>query len=152
MAKRAASKSIGGQTTQVLGRLQTNIKTLQGDAERLLKRTQKQAQIITRDQRKAVDRVIKQARKLRTDLEKRAQKATKTAESRADKFLSTVEKETSRRLGPLLKRFDLPSRQEIQALTRRINQIEKHLRTAESTPTQTGTANPTPPRDGDETE
>ena len=125
--KKAASSKT--QTGQVLSRLQGNMKKLQRDAETLLARTRKQAtNLISRDQKRALDRLFSQAQRLRTDLEKRAQRASKDVESRAERFLSTLEKEAAKRLGPLLRRLDVPSRQEIHSLSRRIGQLERRVR------------------------
>jgi hypothetical protein len=66
---------------------------------------------------------------LRTDLEKRAQRASKDVESRAERLLSTLEKEATRRMGPLLKRLDLPSRNEVRGLSKRIARLERLLTT-----------------------
>lgn len=127
MAKRKAN-SRKPPTNQVLTRLQDNMKRLQHEAEDLLQRTQKEAtSLISRDQRRALDRLFSQAQRLRTDLEKRAQRASKDVESRAERLLSTLEKEAGRRMGPLLKRLDLPSRNEIRALTRRVARLERLL-------------------------
>jgi polyhydroxyalkanoate synthesis regulator phasin len=128
MPKRRAVRS-KAQTNQVLSRLQGNMKKLQRDAEGLLARTRKQASnLISRDQKRALDRLFSQAQRLRTDLEKRAQRASKDVESRADRFLSTLEKEAVKRLGPLLRRLDVPSRQEVHSLSRRIGQLERRVR------------------------
>lgn len=125
--KRPAAKR--AQASQVLSRLQDNVKKLQRDAETLLTRTRKQAtSLITRDQKRALDRLFSQAQRLRTDLEKRAQRASKDVESRAERFLSTLEKEAAKRLGPLLRRLDVPSRQEVHSLSRRIGQLERRVR------------------------
>lgn len=138
--KKAAGK---GNAPELLSRLQSNMKRLQRDAEGLLGRTRKQAsQLISRDQRKAVDRLFSQAKKLRSDLEKRAERASKEVETRAERFLSTLEKETAKRVAPLLKRLDLPSRKELDALSRRIGQLEKRLR---SQPAASAPAAHTPP-------
>ena len=128
MAKKKAATS-KSPTSQVLSRLQGNMKRLQRDAESLLGRTRKQANhLISRDQKRALDRLFSQAQRLRTDLERRAQRASKDVESRAERFLATLEKEAAKRLGPLLKRLDLPSRQEIHNLSRRIGQLERRVR------------------------
>lgn len=127
MAKAKVSKAKPA-SSQVLARLQDNMKKLQHDAEDLLKRTQKEAtSLISRDQRRALDRLFSQAQRLRTDLEKRAQRASKDVESRAERLLSTLEKEAGRRVGPLLKRLDLPTRHEIKALSKRIARLERQL-------------------------
>ena len=139
--KRAATKK--AQASQVLSRLQDNMKKLQRDAETLLTRTRKQATgLITRDQKRALDRLFNQAQRLRTDLEKRAQRASKDVESRAERFLSTLEKEAAKRLGPLLRRLDVPSRQEVHSLSRRIGQLERRVRPGRKAATEA----PTPAR------
>jgi len=127
MAKKKVARK--AEANQILSGLQSNMKRLQREAQSLLGRTRKQAtQLISRDQRRAVDRLFTQAKKLRTDLEKRAERASKDVEARAERFLATLEKGTTKRLAPLLKRLDLPSRSEINALSRRIGQLEKRLR------------------------
>ena len=45
--------------------------------------------------------------------------------SRAQRVLSLLEVETRRRLQPLLRRFDVPSRTEVQRLSRRIGRLER---------------------------
>lgn len=136
MAKKKVVRSTP-QATHVLGRLQGNIKKLQRDADALLGRTRKQAsQLISRDQRRALDRLFSQAQRLRTDLEKRAQRASKDVESRAERFLSTLEKEAAKRIGPLLRRLDLPSRAEIHQLSRRIGQLERRTRRVRTAPAE----------------
>ena len=116
----------GKESTNPLGTLQNRMTKLQKDAEVLLRRTQKQAaSLITKDQRKALDRLLGQATRLRDDLEKRAERAAKDLEARAERVRLTLEKEVSKRIDPLLRRLDLPSRKEIQALTRRVAQLEK---------------------------
>lgn len=128
MAKKRAAGA-RPQTTQVLSRLQENMKRLQRDAEAVMARTRKQANnLISRDQKRALDRLFSQAQRLRTDLEKRAQRASKDVESRAERFLATLEKEAAKRLGPLLRRLDVPSRQEVHTLSRRIGQLERRVR------------------------
>jgi polyhydroxyalkanoate synthesis regulator phasin len=136
MAKGKASSRKPG-SNQVLVRLQDNMMRLQHEAEDLLKRTQVEAaSLISRDQRRALDRLFNQAQRLRTDLEKRAQRASKDVESRAERLLSTLEKEAGRRIGPLLKRLDLPTRNEIRALNKRIARLERELATRDSESTK----------------
>ena len=127
-SRNTASRALGGQTTEILNRLQSNIQTLQSDAERLLKRTQKQAtQLISRDQQRAVERLLRQAQRLRADLEKRAMRASKDVESRANRLLSTIEREANRRFRPIMRRFDLPTREEFRSLSKRIAQLERRM-------------------------
>ena len=109
-----------------LARLRNNMRQLQRDAERVLGRTRKQASgLISRDQKRALDRLVDQARRLRSDFEKRAQRAQKEIESRAERMLAGVESQVVKRLEPLLRRLDVPTRKELQTLNRRIAQLEK---------------------------
>ena len=123
--KRKARKESG---SSALAGLQERMTRLQKDAEVLLRKTQKQAaNLITKDQRKALDRLLGQATRLRDDLEKRAERAAKDLEARAERVRMTLEKEVSKRIDPLLRRLDLPSRKEIQALARRVTQLERSV-------------------------
>jgi hypothetical protein len=132
MAKKKVARK--AEASQILPRLQRNMKRLQREAEGLLGRTRKQAtQLISRDQRRALDRILSRAKKLRVDLEKRAERASRTVESRAERLLSTLERETAKRLAPIVKRLDLPSRKEIQALSRRIGHLEKTMQRSRPT-------------------
>src|SRR5512139_2372239 len=116
-------------SVQPLGRLQAAMRGLQPDADKLLKQTRKRTRtLIRRDGEEALDRVLGQARRLRKDLEKRAQRASKDLETRAEKFRSALEKEVGRRLSSVLHRLELPSRSEIQRLSRRVGDLEKKVR------------------------
>jgi len=127
MAKKS-TPTTDPQTAAVVSRLQDSMTLLQREADSLLRRTQQQAvELISRDQRRALERLFKQAQRLRGDLEKRAQRASKDVESRAERFLLTLEKETYKRLGPVLKRLDLPTRDEVRGLSRRVAQLERKL-------------------------
>ena len=126
MKKTAGTKP---RTSQVFSRLQDNMRQLQRDAEALMRRTRTQAtKLITRDQRRALDRLLRQAQRLRTDLERRAQRASKDVEARTEHFLSTLEKQASKRLRPILQRLDVPSRQDVHSLSRRIAQLEARMK------------------------
>lgn len=139
--KRKSAKSTG---SKALSTLQDRMARLQKDAETLLRKTQKQAtSLITKDQRKALDRLLGQATRLRDDLEKRAERAAKDLEARAERVRMTLEKEVSKRIDPLLRRLDLPTRKEIQALTKRVSQIERSLG-GRKTPVATSAPSPRP--------
>lgn len=116
-----------------LARLRSNMRQLQHDAEQLLSRTRKQASnLISRDQRRALDRLVGQARRLRSDFEKRAQRAQKEVETRTEKLLGTIEQQLLKRLDPVLRRLDLPTRKEVHALQRRIAHLEGRLKETSS--------------------
>lgn len=122
-------------TSAVLSRLQESTKSLQKDASALLKRTRKQAApIVSKEQQRAIDRVLKQAQTLRTDLETRARRLSRDVEAQADRLLSSIETEATKRLRPLLQRLDLPSRQDLRNLTKRVAQLEKKLRQKDPKP------------------
>lgn len=125
---RKKSAELDPQTAAVVSRLQESMTQLQSDADALLRRSQQQAaELISRDQRKAVERLFRQAQRLRGDLEKRALRAAKDVESRAERFLLTLEKETFKRIGPVLKRLDLPTRDELRGLTQRVSRLERQV-------------------------
>jgi polyhydroxyalkanoate synthesis regulator phasin len=128
MKKTAGTKP---RTSQVFSRLQDNMRQLRRDAQALMIRTRKQAtSLITRDQRRALDRLLRQAQRLRTDLEKRAQRASKDVEARTEHVLSTLEQQVSKRLRPILRRLDVPSRHEVHSLSRRIAQLEVRMKSS----------------------
>lgn len=131
------------QTSEVLARLQANMKDLQRDAETVLTRTRKQAaQLISKDQKRAIDRLLSQARSLRSDLEKRARRASRDVEAQAHRLATSVEKEATKRLRPLLERLDLPSREEVRSLAKRVALLEKKLRQEPAAPASEATAEP----------
>ena len=130
MAKAKAGKSPKKlQTRRTLQQLRANMRRLQHDAESVLGRTQQRAvQLLSRDQKRAIDQLLAQARRLRADLEKRARRVTREVEARTERFVSTVEKQATKQLQAFLTRLDLPSRHELDELSRRIGQIEKRTR------------------------
>jgi len=133
MAKKAGKSITPQPTSEVLARLQSNMKTLQNDAEALLKRTRTQAaEIISKDQQKALDRLLRQAQSLRDDLEQRARRATHDVEAQAERLLGTIEKEAAKRIRPFLERLDLPSRAEVRNLAKRVARLESKLRPGRS--------------------
>lgn len=132
MATRRAKPA---KDNNALAALQDRMARLQKDAEGLLRKTQKQAaSLISKDQRKALDRLLGQATRLRDDLEKRAERAAKDLEARAERVRLTLEKEVSKRMEPVLRRLDLPTRKELQALAKRIGQLERSMGPRKSPP------------------
>jgi len=128
-------------TTQLFSRLQDNMRQLQRDTQALMQRTRKQANhFITRDQRRALDRLLRQAQRLRADFEKRAQRASRDVEMRRERFLATLEKEVAKRLRPVFRRLDVPSKQELHSLSRRIARLEQRMKARRG-----GHAKATPP-------
>jgi DNA anti-recombination protein RmuC len=135
------AKSAKKGSGHALTSLQDRMARLQKDAEALLRRTQKQAaSLIGKDQRKALDRLLGQATRLRDDLERRAERAAKDLEARAERVRLTLEKEVSKRMEPILRRLDLPSRKEIQALARRVSHLEQAAAPRKPSVARTATA------------
>lgn len=133
MATRKRTKAASSMPS--LGRLRTTMRSLQRDADKLLKQTRKRAKtLIRQDGEEALERFLGQATRLRKDVEKRAQRASRDLETRADKFRSALEKEVGQRLSSVLKRLDLPTRREIQSLSRRISDLEKKVRSRPAAP------------------
>jgi polyhydroxyalkanoate synthesis regulator phasin len=125
--------------SEPLERLRDNMRRLQRDAEQLLNRTRKQAtNLISRDQKKALNALLTQAGKVRADFEKRAQQAQKQVEAQADKLLGRVEKQLADRLRPLLRRLNLPTKSEVQALQKRIAELEARLKASASQAARAG--------------
>ncbi len=132
------------QTSEVLARLQANMKDLQRDADIVLTRTRKQAtRLISKDQKRAMDRLLTQAQTLRSGLEKRARRASRDVEAQAHRLVATIEKEATKRLRPLLERLDLPTRDEVRNLAKRVAQLEKKLKHEPAAPTSEPNQEPT---------
>jgi polyhydroxyalkanoate synthesis regulator phasin len=134
------------QAAPVLSRLQGNLKKLQRDAEAMLSRARKEAVRVSRDQKQAVDRIGSEARRLRSDLQKLVKQTSTDLESRSKGFLATIEKEAEKRLKPVVRRLvgDLPLRQEMHQLARRVQELEQRLKQHEH-PEPTASAPAAPP-------
>ena len=90
----------------VLSRVQGNLKKLQRDAEAVVRRR-------------------------RTEFEQLVTQTSRQLEKRSQRLLSAVERRASKRLEPLVKRLAgraLASRQEVQSLARKIQELEQVLK------------------------
>ena len=106
------------------GQVQESLKGLQAEGEKLVARVRKEAgKLVSKDQQKAIDNLLSQAKALRTDLQKRTEKALKTVEARAEKVYSQVEK----RVEPLVRRLTLPTRHDLELLSKRLASLEKKV-------------------------
>ncbi len=126
MARKKARPKV--QSSPVVSHIQSGIKKMQRDTEALLRRVRSEAVRLSRDQKRAVDRVVGEAQRLRSDLQKVVKQTSKDLESRSRQLLSTLEKETEKRLEPVVRRLVGPSRQEVQNLSRRVHHLEQLMK------------------------
>ena len=82
---------------------------------------------MTKDQRKAFDRLVSQAKSLRKDLQKRAEKAIKSIEERGEQIRKRIETQAEKGFEPLVRRLSLPSKADIDALKRRVSNLEQRV-------------------------
>jgi len=126
----AKKKAVRGKAkpSPILSHLQGHIKRLQRDAEAVLSKTRKETVHLGQDQKRALQRVVTEAKRLRGDFEKVVKQTSKDLESRSKRFLSTLQKEATKRLDPVLKQLvgrDAGVREEIQKLSRRVHELEQ---------------------------
>ncbi len=127
MAKKKAARG-KAKPSPVLSHLQANLKTLQRDAEAVLGKARRETARLGQDQKRALRRVVTEAKQLRGDLEKAVKQTSKDLQSRSKEFLSTLQKEASKRLEPVLKQLagrDAGLRSEVQKLSRRVQELEQ---------------------------
>ena len=104
--------------------VQQSLKGLQTEGEKLIARVRKEAsKLVSKDQRKAIDGLLSQAKSIRNDLQKRTEKALKTLETRAEKAYTQVEK----RVEPLVRRLTLPTRHDLELLSKRLATLERKV-------------------------
>ncbi len=152
----AKKKAVRGKAkpSPILSNLQGHIKRLRRDAEAVLSKTRKETVRLGQDQKRALQRVVTEAKQLRGDFEKVVKQTSKDLESRSKRFLSTLQKEASKRLDPVLKQLvgrDAEVREEIQQLARRVQELEQlvkghsHTETAAAVPQQPSLSPPEAP-------
>jgi len=108
------------------GQLQDSIHGLQTRAGELIERARKEAgRWMGKDGRKRIDQFLNQAQAFPTDLQKRAAKAWKSLETRASELLTDIRTQSSKRLDPLMSRFSVPSKHEVELLGKRLSSLEK---------------------------
>ena len=111
-----------------LQQVQSTLQRAQKEGERFVGRFRKDAKdLLGRDRRKAVQDLLSQAQKLRTDLQRRAERAVKDIEERGQRIVNAIEKQAERGLEPLVRSLNLPTRDEIDKLKKRVAHVEKRL-------------------------
>ncbi len=123
MAKRVPrAKRQGGD---LLSHVQGNVRKFQRE---VLDRVRKQAALLGREQKHVVERLLHQAERMQTGLEKDVRRLSREVEVRANRFLSSIEKRIQESLEALVSQLDLPTRDDLQELKRRVAHVEGQLR------------------------
>lgn len=103
----------------------------QADVERLVGRVRQGVRDswsdFTTRPRKAVDDVVKEARRFRSDLQKRAEQVVRRAQQRSSRVMDSIEGRFTSTFGPVTKRFDVASQRDVDALSRRVADLEKRV-------------------------
>ena len=111
-----------------LHQVQSTMKRVQKEGERVVSRLRKEAgDLIGKDRRRAVQDLLAQARKLSTDFQKRAERAVKDLEERGQKIRTALERQAERSVDPLVRGFNLPTRDELEKLKKKVAHLEKRL-------------------------
>jgi len=111
-----------------LHQVQTTLHRVQKESERIVGRIRKDARdLLGNNRRKAIQDLLSQAEKLRHDFQRRAERTLKEIEERGQKIVAAIEKQAERGFDPFVRRFNLPTRDEIEKLKKRIALIEKRL-------------------------
>jgi ATP-dependent Clp protease ATP-binding subunit ClpA len=127
MAKKKTARD-KAKPNLILSNLQRHIKRLQRDAEAVLSKTRKETARLGQDQKRALQRVVTEVKRLRGDFGKAVKQTSKDLESQSKRFMSSLQKEATTRLDPLLKQLvgrDAGVREEIQILSRRVQELEQ---------------------------
>lgn len=111
-----------------LHRVQTTLNRVQKEGERVVGRLSKDARdLLGKDRKKAVQDLLSQAQKLRADIQRRAERTVKEIEERGQKIVAAIEKQAEKGLEPLIRSFNLPTRDELEKLKKRVAHVEKRL-------------------------
>ncbi len=111
-----------------LHQVQNTLQRVQKESERIVGRLRKDANdLLGKDRKKAVQDLLSQAQKLRTDLQRRAERTVKEIEERGQKIVAAIEKQAERGLEPLVRSLNIPTRDEVEKLKKRVAHVEKRL-------------------------
>jgi polyhydroxyalkanoate synthesis regulator phasin len=111
-----------------LHQVQTTLQRVQKEGERVVGRLRKDAKdLLGRDRQKAIQDLLSQAQKLRNDIQRRAERTIKDIEERGQKIVAAIEKQAEKGLEPLVRSLNLPTRDEVEKLKKRIAHVEKRL-------------------------
>lgn len=123
----AEVKTDGGLRAR-LEQVQVTLKRVQAESERVVGRIRKDAvDLLSKDRQKAVQEILAQAQKLRTDLQKRAERAVKDLEERGQRIVAVIEKQAKEGVEPIVRGLNLPSRDDVEKLKKRLSMLEKRI-------------------------
>lgn len=111
-----------------LRQVRVSMKRMQTEGERLVGRIRRDAQALaTRSRRDTVTGILKDARKLQDDLRKRAERALEELDDRRTRILALLEEQGAKLVETVVKRLNLATREDLQALAKRLHEIESRL-------------------------
>ena len=123
-----AETKVDGGIRARLEAVQGTLKRVQAEGERVVGRIRKDAgELLSTNRQKAVQDLLKQAQKLRGDLQKRAERAVKDLEERGQRIVALIEKQAEKGVEPIVRGLNLPTRDEVEKLKKRMAQLEKRL-------------------------
>jgi polyhydroxyalkanoate synthesis regulator phasin len=123
----AEAKTDGGLRAR-LEQVQDTIKRVQAEGERVVGRIRKDAgELLVKNREQAVKDLLAQAQKLRGDIQKRAERAVKDLEGRGQRLVAMIEKQAEKSVEPIVRGLNLPTREEMDKLKKRMSQLEKRL-------------------------
>ena len=111
-----------------LRQVRVSMKRMQTEGERLVGRIRRDAKALaTRSRRETVTSILKDARKLQDDLRKRAERALEDIDGRRARVLALIEEQGSKLVETVVKGLNLATREDVQALGKRLRDIESRL-------------------------
>ena len=123
----AETKTDGGLKARI-EQVQVTLKRVQTEGERVVGRIRKDAgELLSKNRQKAVEDLLAQAQKLRGDFQKRAERAVKDIEERGQRIVALIEKQAGKSVEPIIRGLNLPTRDEVEKLKKRMVQLEKRL-------------------------
>jgi len=123
----AETKTDGGLKAR-FEQVQVTLKRVQTEGERVVGRIRKDAgELLSKNRQKAVEDLLAQAQKLRGDFQKRAERAVKDLEERGQRIVAIIEKQAGKGVEPIIRGLNLPTRDELEKLKKRMAQLEKRL-------------------------
>jgi len=123
----AEAKTDGGLRAR-LEQVQGTIKRVQAEGERVVGRIRKDAgELLSKNRQKAVRDLIAQAQKLSDDLQKRAERAVKDLDDRRQRLIALIEKQAEKSVEPIVRGLNIPTRDEVEKLKKRVTLLEKRL-------------------------
>ncbi len=111
-----------------LEQIQRTLKRVQTEGEGVVGRIRKDAgELLGKNRQKAVQDLLAQAQKLRGDLQKRAERAVKDLDERRQQIVTAIEKQAEKGVEPIIRGLNIPTRDEVEKLKKRMAQLEKRL-------------------------